>query len=168
MYKKLLLLVVAAATMATQTAAIGLNDTVAVLAGFMSVVIQKDNLAEMRTCAQDTDKISGDVENLIADIESLSFTGFFKAIETFGKISGEAPYILRDCENLQDDINTLKEQTKIFTDLGELTQRITKNYIWHYTEIMTALNEANVDANSGNYYGFGENIADAVFIALQP
>lgn len=134
----------------------------------MTVVVQKDNLAEMRTCAQDTDKISGDVENMIADIESLSFTGFFKAIELYGKISGEAPYILRDCENLQDDIHTLEEQAKIFTNIGELTQRITKNYIWHYTEIMTALNNANIDASTGDYYGFGENIADAVFVALQP
>jgi hypothetical protein len=44
MYKKLLLFVVAAATLASQTAAFGLNDTVAALAGFMTVVIQKDNL----------------------------------------------------------------------------------------------------------------------------
>jgi hypothetical protein len=122
----------------------------------------------MQTCAKDADKISGDVENMIADIESLSFSGFFKAIELYGKISGEAPYVLRDCENLQDDLNTLAEQTKIFTDIGALTQRITKNYIWHYTEIMTALNTANLDANAGDYYGFGENMADAVFIALQP
>ncbi len=85
-----------------------------------------------------------------------------------GKIYGEAPFILRECENLQDDLNTLKQQAAIFLDLGKLTERITKNYVWHYTEIMTAINTANQDAAAGNYFGFGENIGDAVFIALQP
>jgi hypothetical protein len=56
----------------------------------------------------------------------------------------------------------------IFTDIGTLTQRITKNYVWHYTEIMNALNTANTDAANGDYYGYGQNLADAAFIALQP
>ena len=105
---------------------------------------------------------------MISDLESLSFSGFLNSIYLLGKVYGEAPFVLRDCENLQDDLAILAEQAKIFTDIGALTKRITKNYVWHYTEIMTALNTANTDAASGDYYGYGENLADAAFIALQP
>jgi t-SNARE complex subunit (syntaxin) len=134
----------------------------------MTAIVQKDNLKEIQTCAVDGELLANDVESLIADVESLSFSGFFKAIQMTGKIYGEAPFILRECQNLKDDLNTLKQQAAIFLDLGKLTERITKNYVWHYTEIMTAINTANQDATAGNYFGFGENIGDAVFIALQP
>ena len=78
-----------------------------------------------------------------------------------------SPQVLRDCENLYDDLAFLGEQAKIFTDIGTLTQRITKNNGWHYTEIMAALNTANTDATNGDYFGYGENIADGAFIALR-
>ena len=164
---KLFTLVVVS-TLALSTYALDVSQAVAVLAGFMTAIVQKDSLKEIQTCAVDGDLLVTDAENLISDVESLSFSGFFKAIQLTGKIYGEAPYILRECENLKDDLNTIKTQTEIFTNIGELTERITKNYVWHYTEIMTAINTANTDAAAGNYFGFGENIGDAVFIALQP
>ncbi len=164
---KLFTLVVAS-TLALSTYALGAPEAIATLAGFMTAIVQKDNLKEIQTCAVDGDTLVSDVENLIADVESLSFSGFFKAIEMTGKIYGEAPYILRECKNIQDDLNTLKTQAAIFLDIPKLTERITKNYVWHYTEIMTAIHTANTEAANGDYFGFGENIGDAVFIALQP
>lgn len=164
---KLFTLVVVS-TLALSTYALDVSQAVAVLAGFMTAIVQKDSLKEIQTCAVDGDLLVTDAENLISDVESLSFSGFFKAIQLTGKIYGEAPYILRECENLKDDLNTIKTQAEIFTNIGELTERITKNYVWHYTEIMTAINTANTDAAAGNFFGFGENIGDAVFIALQP
>jgi hypothetical protein len=164
---KLFTLVVVS-TLALSTYALDVSQAVAVLAGFMTAIVQKDSLKEIQTCAVDGDLLVTDAENLISDVESLSFSGFFKAIQLTGKIYGEAPFILRECENLKDDLNTIKTQAEIFTNIGELTERITKNYVWHYTEIMTAINTANTDAAAGNYFGFGENIGDAVFIALQP
>ena len=164
---KLFTLVVAS-FLVVSTYALGAPDAIAALAGFMTAVVKIDNLKEIQTCAVDGDLLVTDVENLIADIESLSFKGFMKAIETTGKIYGEAPYILRECENLQDDLNVVKSQAAIFLNLSELTERITKNYVWHYTEIMNAMDTANTDAAAGDYFGFGENLGDAVFIALQP
>jgi len=122
----------------------------------------------MRTCAKDADLLTGDVEALIHDVTSLTFSGFFDAIVTTGRIMGEAPFVFRDCETLQDDLNKIKEQAAIFTNIGELTERITKNYVWHYSEIMDDIHTANADAANGDYFGFGENIGDAVFVALQP
>ena len=155
-------------TLALSTYARGAPDAIAALAGFMTAVVKIDNLKEIQSCAVDGDLLVTDVDDLIADIESLSFSGLLKAIETTGKIYGEAPLILRECENLQDDLDVIKSQAAIFLNLSELTERITKNYVWHYTEIMTAMNTANTDAAAGNYFGFGENLGDAVFIALQP
>ena len=168
MFKKLLGLFVVATVCTTAYADLTASNALAALAGFMTVVVQKDHLTEIQTCAQDSDVLVADVENMIANIESLSFTGFIKSIELLGRIYGEAPFVLRDCEHLQDDLAVLGQQAEIFTNIGELTQRITKNYVWHYTEIMTALNTANTDAAAGNYFGYGENLADAAFIALQP
>ena len=168
MFKKFLGLLIVATISTTAYADLTASSVLAALAGFMTVVVQKDNLTEIETCAQDADILIPDVENMIADLESLSFSGFLKAIELLGKVYGEAPFVLRDCEHLQDDLAVLGEQAKIFTDIGALTQRITKNYVWHYTEIMTALNTANTDAAKGDYFGYGENLADAAFIALQP
>ncbi len=148
--------------------AFGFEDAIATLAGFMATVIQKDNLKEMLTCANDGDKFTGDVETLISEVTNFSFSNFFKAMITVGEIMGEAPYVLRDCESLQDDLHTLAQQAEIFTNIGELTERITKNYVWHYSEIMGDISTANTDASQGNYYGFGQNIAAAVFVALQP
>lgn len=167
MQKKLIVLV-AVCMLASTTCAFGVEDAIATLAGFMATIIQKDNLKEMQTCARDADLLVADVEGLIDDVKSLSFAGFFKAIIATGKIIGEAPFVLRDCETLQDDLHTLAVQAEVFTNIGELTERITKNYVWHYTEIMDDIHTANEMASQGHYYGFGEYIADAVFIALQP
>jgi len=167
MYKKLITFVVAC-TLATTSYAFGVSDAIATFAGIMSAVIQKDNLVEMQTCAKDGDLLVTDVEILLNDVESLSFKGFFNAIITTGKIMGEAPFVFRDCEHMQDDFKTLGQQAEIFTNIGELTKRLTKNYVWHYTEIMTDINEANTDASTGNYYGFGENLGEAMMVALQP
>jgi len=168
MFKKFLSLLVVATVCTTAYAELSASNVLAALAGFMTVVVQKDHLTEIQTCAKDSDVLVNDVESMITELESLSFTGFLKSIELLGRIYGEAPVVLRDCENLQDDLNILAQQAAIFTDIGALTQRITKNYIWHYTEIMSALNTANTDAASGDYFGYGENLADAAFIALQP
>lgn len=168
MFKKFLGLLVIATVSTTSYAQLTGSDVLSALAGFMSVVVQEDHLTEIQTCAKDADLLVGDVGNMISDLESFSFSNFLKSIELLGKVYGEAPFVLRDCENLKDDLAILGEQAKIFTDIGTLTQRITKNYVWHYTEIMTALNTANTDAAKGDYYGYGENLADAAFIALQP
>ena len=168
MFKKFLGLLVVATVSTAASAQLTGSDALSALAGFMTVVVQQDHLTEIQTCAKDADVLVADVENMISDLESFSFSNFLKSIELLGKVYGEAPFVLRDCENLHDDLAVLGEQTKIFTDIPALTQRITKNYVWHYTEIMTALNTANTDAANGDYFGYGENIADAAFIALQP
>lgn len=165
--KKFLALFVTAA-LATTSFAITGGQVIEVLAGLTSAIVQKDNLNEMKTCAKDADLLTDDVEALIKDVTSLSFSGFFDAIERTGRILGEAPFVLRDCESLTDDLNTIKEQAAVFTNIGELTERITKNYVWHYSEIMNDIHTANTDATTGDYYGFGQNIGDAVFVALQP
>ena len=145
--QKLLVFLLVTFTLATTTLAFSVEDSIATLAGFMAALIQKDNLKEMLTCATDAESISGDIEDVIADVESISFAGIFRAIITTGKIMGEAPFILRECENLQDDIQTITEQAEIFSNIAELTERVTKNYVWHYTEIMDDITKANQYAN---------------------
>lgn len=167
MNRKLIALLFAA-TCATSAFAITGEQVIATMAGFMTAIVQKDHLAEMQVCAKDADLLTGDVETLVSDVSSFTFSGFFDAIVRTGRILGEAPFVLRDCETLQDDINTIKQQAAIFTNIGELTERITKNYVWHYTEIMDDIHTANTNAAAGNYYLFGEFIGDAVFVALQP
>lgn len=163
-----ILALLVSATLATSTLAITGDQVIEVLAGFTQAVIQKDDLAEMRTCAKDADLLVGDVENLIHDVTTLTFSGFFDAVVTTGRILGETPFVFRDCESLQDDLNKIKAQAAVFTNIGELTERITKNYVWHYSEIMDDIHTANADATAGDYYGFGQGIGSAVFVALQP
>jgi hypothetical protein len=165
--RKLLALILSA-TLATSALAITGEQVIEVVAGFTSAIVQKDDLNEMKTCAKDADILAADVEGVIHDVTSFTFSGFFDAIERVGRIMGESPFVFRDCENLQDDLNVIKEQAAIFTNIGELTERITKNYVWHYSEIMDDIHTANADAATGDYYGFGQNIGDAVFVALQP
>jgi hypothetical protein len=96
------------ACLATSTLAITGGQVIEVIAGFTSAIIQKDDLEEMKTCAKDADLLTGDVEALIADVTSLTFSGFFDAIVLTGRILGEAPFVLRDCENLKEDLNTIE------------------------------------------------------------
>lgn len=107
-----------------------------------------------------------DIERLVNDVSSLSFTGFFDAVMTTGRILGEAPFVLRDCESLKEDLNTLNEQAQVFLDIDELSERIAKNYVWHYSEIMSDLANARDDESIGDYYSMGECIGEAVFISL--
>ena len=112
----------------------------------MAAIVQKDNLQEIKTCARDGDLMAGDIERLVNDVSSLSFTGFFDAVMTTGRILGEATFVLRDCESLKEDLNTLNEQAQVFLDIDELSERIAKNYVWHYSEIMSDLANAKDDA----------------------
>jgi len=165
---KLIVMLAVACMLATSTLAFGFEDAIATLAGFMAAIVHKDNLKEMLTCADDSGSLVGDVEELITDVKSFNFVSIFKAIQMSGKIIGEAPFILRECKNIQDDLDIVAQQAQIFGNIGELTERITKNYVWHYSEIMSDFQVANADASQGDYYGFGENMGNAVFTALQP
>ena len=94
-----------ACMLATSTLAFGFEDAIATLAGFMAAIVHKDNLKEMLTCADDSGSLVGDVEELITDVKSFNFVSIFKAIQMSGKIVGEAPFILRECKNIQDDLD---------------------------------------------------------------
>jgi hypothetical protein len=40
--------------------------------------------------------------------------------------------------------------------------------IWHFSEIVQNLHEAQTDYTQEDYFDFGENLGDAIFIATQP
>ena len=50
--------------------------------------------------------------------------------------------------------------------IDELSERIAKNYVWHYSEIMSDLANAKDDEYIGDYYSMGECIGEAVFVSL--
>jgi len=89
MNKLLITLVLSSFVFHAQTLAV--NDTIAVVAGLMDGIIQKDDLKELTTCMTDVDTVSKSIETIYSDLSSLTVEGILSGLEETAKLVSFLP-----------------------------------------------------------------------------
>ncbi len=69
---------------------------------------------------------------------------------------------------MEPEVKKLEEFAKIFAHPTELAQRLEANMLRHYSELMDDVSDAIRKWDTKSYHDFGEDIGDAVLIALSP
>lgn len=91
-----------------------------------------NHLEELRTCMNDVDPLVKDAQQAIADIKALHL---IKGVEDLGDIIWLLPDAVSACDNMDDDMAAIMAWAEIFKHPAELTETVTKRWLFHGTEI---------------------------------
>ncbi len=144
----------------------GPMDVVYVFAGIMDGILHTDRLDYLLGCMNGTDALVVDVENAVQHFKEGGNIGIGQGIMAIGKFIQDLPPTVYYCGGIPDDFNKLGQFFSIFGNPSLLSQRITYNLLWYYSSINGAIQEAIKDWDQGLYYEFGEEIGDALVLAL--
>ena len=149
------------------TVALTGGDVVTIVAGIMDGVIHKDDLAELQTCMTGADSLTDEFESAVADFEAGGIQGITQGIMEVAQIFNDLPQDLGNCVSISDDLSKLGDQLKIFLQPTLLIKTVSYNLVWHYSEINGDIQTALTDYNSMDYFGFGEQLGEALVLATQ-
>ena len=135
------------------------------LGGFLEGMIGDNHLDEVYTCEADAEVILTNADKAFKKLENHDFEG---AITYFYEIAGALEITVSDCIDIGDDIQAIKEWSKIFDDKTKLIENITTHMLIHRKQVEDDIHAAKADWSAANYYKAGEDAADLVTIALGP
>ena len=167
MFKKTLLFTVLGAAFTTQIAAqnITAGDVIEIFAGVMNGIVHEDHLDYLMGCMSGTEGLVGDIENAVADFEEGTFWSISAGILDIKQFIEDIPQTITNCSGIPDDFQKLGDFFSIFGNFTLLTQRVTYNLLWYYSDIMTDLNQAVTYWNQADYFDFGDKVGDALVLA---
>ena len=99
------------------------------IAGFLFELTGDNKLSEIEQCYQGGEGLVNDAKEALSDLKNKHFIKGAKAI---GKVVGEFSDALNNCENMDDDLATLKAYGEEFTHVGSLAKMISKNWLLHH------------------------------------
>jgi hypothetical protein len=168
MFKKTLIAVgIALMSLTAQpVAAFNGMDVVRVFAGLMDGIIHKDNLDYLMGCMTGTDSMVADIENAVTHFKQGGTIGIGEGIMDIGKFLQDLPPACYNCGGIPDDFAKLGQFFSIFGNPSLLSQRLAYNLLWYYSQINADVQTAIKDWDSGDYFNFGEEIGEALVLAL--
>lgn len=149
-------------------AAFDKNDAVNVAAGIVEGITHNDDLSMMKECITNADSIESQIMAMVADLKEGNMEGVMKAISVFGEMAKQLPADLKNCKGMEADIVEIEQLAVIFTHPTELAARLESNMLRHYSELIDDVTDAIRKWDAKEYHGFGEDIGDAVLVALTP
>lgn len=91
-----------------------------------------NHLEEMRTCMTDIEPLINDANAALADIKA---GHVIKGIEDMGDIIFMLPDAVSSCTGMEDDIAAIEEWATIFKQPTKLAKTVSKNWLFHGTEV---------------------------------
>ena len=168
MYKKTLLTACLATSLFVHsTVALTGGNVVEIIAGIMDGVIHKDDLAELQQCMTGADSLTDEFETAVADFEQGGISGITGGIMEISTIFNELPQDLGNCVSIQDDLSKLGDQLKIFLQPTLLIKTVSYNLVWYFSEINGDISAALADYNNQDFFGFGEQLGEALVLATK-
>ena len=138
------------------------------LAGFVFGMTAENHLTEIERCMTGGELILSEVEKGIADIKAGGWENDAKAALEFGLVVTQVPQALSMCENMDDDLQAIKDWGQIFLNPAELAATVTKHYIFNKREIKSDIGALESDWNNGLFFKAGVDLADLMTLAVGP
>ena len=146
---------------------ITIDDTIHLLAGVMNGIIHEDHIDYMLGCVNGTEAMVGDIESMVSDFGSGTFWGITDGLLDIKRfVTQDLPIAIVDCGDIPDDFTKLDQFFSIFSNSTLLSQRVTYNFLWYYSQIMTNFNAAEAAWNAGLYFECGTKLGDALVDAV--
>ena len=121
---------------------ITIEDVIQTCAGVMDGIVQEDHIDYLRHCIGDSEQLVTDMEDAIADFSSGTFWGITAGILDIKQFIADLTPEIHDCGNIPTDFKRLGEFFSVFGNTTLLTERVTYNVLWYYSDIVTDYNAA--------------------------
>ena len=174
--RTVLALTIAAATMNAQeiiqedaiqgNSTFGPLDVVGVFAGIMDGILHTDRLDYLLSCMNGTESLVTDVENMVIHFKEGGAIGIGQGIMDIGKFLQDLPPTVYYCGSIPEDLSKLAKFISIFGDPAALSERITYNLLWYYSDINGSIQAAIKNWDNGLYYDFGKELGNALVQAI--
>jgi hypothetical protein len=142
------------------------SDVIEVFAGVMNGIVHEDHLDYLLGCMNGTEALVTDMEDAVADFEEGTFWSITAGILDLKQFIADIPPTLSNCGGIPDDFAKLGNFFSIFGNTTLLTERVTYNMLWYYSDIETDLGQALTYWNQADYFDFGDKVGDALVLAV--
>ena len=146
--------------------AITIEDVIQTRAGVIDGIVNADHINYLRNCIGDSEELVVDMENAIADFYSGTFWGISAGILDIKQFISDFTPEIHDCGNIPTDFKRLGEFFSVFGNTTLLTERVTYNVLWYYSDIVTDYNAAMAFYAQGDFFNFGEKLGEALVNAV--
>lgn len=118
-----------------------------------------NHLDEMRTCMTDVDPLVNDAKAALADIKA---GHVIKGIEDMGDIIFMLPDAVASCSGMEDDIAAIEEWAAIFKQPTHLAKVVSKNWLFHGTEVKKDIADQEADWAAEKFFESGNDAANVL------
>ena len=168
MFKKTILALLGAVALCShQTTAQNFTagDVIEMFAGVMNGIVHEDHLNYLLGCMNGTEAIVTDVEDAVQEFSQGTFWSITEGILDIKQLIVDIPFTITNCGDIPQDFEKLGNFFSIFGNMTLLTQRVTYNLIWYYSDIMMDVNAALAFYGNEDYFNFGDKLGDALVLA---
>ena len=139
------------------------------IGGLVTGLIQKDDLAELKTCLTDASSIEQDVERTIGYFMAGDMASILEGLESIGLLVIELPNDLSDCQDTQDDLQRISTWAKDqVADPITFLKTVATNLVKNFDGINKEVSDFNNEIAMSEYETAGETASEIIFLAVGP
>ena len=86
----------------------------------------------------------------------------------FAHAISQFPSALSTCKGMGDDLKSIEDWAKIFTEPKQLAEKLAMNYVRHHKEINTDIKTLGDDWDMTHYFDAGKELGDISVLAVGP
>ena len=142
----------------------GLVDVEQFVGGVIYGLIEKNDIPQIQQCLKNTEDVKVEVNKIVNEMATGTFEAIMAGIKDLAALIQELPTDLKDCENIQDDMNKISNWGQKFitpTGLAKLVENVMANW----STIQKDIGDINADISNSKYYEAGQVTADTIIIA---
>jgi hypothetical protein len=143
------------------------TDTINLMSGVMNGIIHEDHIEYFLGCVNASENMVGDIENMVLHFSCPTFWGITEGLMDIKHfVLDDLPSAIVNCGDIPQDFKKLDEFFSIFGNTTLLTQRVTYNFLWYYSQIIGHFNQAGTYWDQGEFFNcgtmLGETLVDTV------
>ena len=143
-------------------------DSIQFLDGLALSITKHDIEADLERCYTNATTVKDDIEHAMRDFSIGGVLGYVSGALRTIKLIDEIPTFFNGCDDAGTAIETLVSWAQVqLNDTTALEERITKNFLWDHTEIVTDIEAGLGDYNKTDYFDSGIEIGKAVMLLTQ-
>jgi hypothetical protein len=143
------------------------SQTINLMAGVVNGVMHEDHIEYFMGCVNASESMIGDIEDMVLHFSCPTFWGITEGLEDIKRfVVDDLPTAIVDCGNVPRDFVKFYDFFSVFGNSTLLTQRISYNFLWYYSQIMTHFNQAGTEWDAGNFYNCGSMLGEALVDAV--
>jgi len=127
-----------------------IDDTIHLMAGVMNGIVHEDHITYLLSCVNGTENMVTDIEDMVLHFSCPTFWGITEGLMDIKRfVLEDLPSTIVNCGDIPDDFAKLDEFFSVFGNTTLLSQRVTYNFIWYYSQIMNHFTQAGTYWDQG-------------------